>query len=246
MHPGDTPTCVDHPPALDLHNLSIHAARQIMADTYLKSLMGDNEQILAITHRHWMILAIDILSESVLAIAVIVLVTLLLIFAPSFGPLAEVGQWFALGYLLLLFPLASLTRDVLLWSNRKFVITNRRVIQLSGVLNKDVTDSSLEKVNDVKLDQSVWGRMFNYGDVEILTASELGVNKFTTIADPVHFKTAMLNAKNKLETPFYNNASATAQPAPDVPALIAQLDGLRQHGVLSEAEFQAKKTQLLT
>jgi hypothetical protein len=225
-----------------------------MADDYLNKLMSENEQILLVTHRHWTILALEILSETILAIALVVLITLMLLFFPVLGPLV------ALGYLLLLFPAASLTRDVLIWSNRKFVITSRRVIQLSGVLNKDVTDSSLEKVNDVKLDQSFWGRLLNYGDVEILTASEIGVNKFNTIADPVRFKTAMLNAKNKLETPFYA-AGAPAQPAAsprpaapaqpatpasaDVPALLAQLDGLRQHGVLTEAEFQAKKAQLL-
>jgi uncharacterized membrane protein YdbT with pleckstrin-like domain len=214
-----------------------------MADSYLNKLMGDNEQIMMVTHRHWTILAVEILSESILTLAVIVLVTLLLIFSPVLGPLVVIGPFFALGYLLLVFPLASLTRDVLIWSNRKFVITSRRVIQLSGVFNKDVTDSSLEMVNDVKLDQSFWGRMLNFGDVEILTASDLGVNKFSTIADPVRFKTAMLNAKNKLDTPAY--AAPSAAPAPDVPALIAQLDGLRQHGLLTEAEFQSKKAQLL-
>jgi len=214
-----------------------------MADSYLNKLMGDNEQIMMVTHRHWTILALEILSESILTLAVIVLVTLLLIFSPVLGPLVVIGPFFALGYLLLVFPLASLTRDVLIWSNRKFVITSRRVIQLSGVFNKDVTDSSLEMVNDVKLDQSFWGRMLNFGDVEILTASDLGVNKFTTIADPVRFKTAMLNAKNKLDTPAF--AAPSAAPAPDVPALIAQLDGLRQHGLLTDAEFQSKKAQLL-
>src|SRR6478672_2897729 len=143
-----------------------------MADDYLNKLMSENEQILLVTHRHWTILALEILSETILAIALVVLITLMLLFFPVLGPIV------ALGYLLLLFPAASLTRDVLIWSNRKFVITSRRVIQLSGVLNKDVTDSSLEKVNDVKLDQSFWGRLLNYGDVEILTGSELGVNKF--------------------------------------------------------------------
>ena len=215
-----------------------------MADSYLNSLMGDNEQIMVVTHRHWSVLLLETLSELILAIALIVLVTLILFFSPLLGPLAVIGPFFALGYLLLLFPLASLTRDVLRWSNRKFVITSRRVIQLSGTFNKDVTDSSLEMVNDVKLDQTFWGRLLNFGDVEILTASELGVNKFTTIADPVRFKTAMLNAKNKLDTPQYV-PSAPSAPVPDVPALIAQLDGLRQHGVLTDAEFQAKKAQLL-
>jgi hypothetical protein len=89
--------------------------------------------------------------------------------------------------------------------------------------------------------------MFDYGDVQILTASELGVNRFNKIAAPIHFKTAMLNAKNKLDQPMYAPASAPAlaQPAQSVPAMIAQLDGLRQQGVLTDAEFQAKKAQLL-
>jgi len=211
-----------------------------MADTYLNKLLGTNEQVLFVTRRHWTILVLEILSESILAVALLVLITLILIFGGVLlGPFTVFA---ALGYLLLIFPLASLTRDLLVWSNRKYVITNRRVIQLAGVMRKDVTDSSLEKVNDVKLDQSFWGRMLNYGDVEILTASDLGVNLFKTIADPVRFKTAMLNAKNQLETPVY---PAAAPPTPDVPALIAQLDGLRQHGLLTDAEFQAKKAQLL-
>jgi uncharacterized membrane protein YdbT with pleckstrin-like domain len=218
-----------------------------MADSYLNKLLGDNEQVMFVARRHWTVLALEVLSETILAIALIVLITLMLVFATALGPLAVFSPFFALGYLLLVFPLASLTRDWMIWSNRKFVITSRRVIQLSGVLNKDVTDSSLEMVNDVKLDQTFWGRLLNYGDVEILTASDLGVNKFKTLGDPVRFKTAMLNAKNKLDTPAMPAAptAPAAPPTPDVPTLLAQLDGLRQHGVLTEAEFQAKKAQLL-
>ena len=141
------------------------------------------------------------------------------------------------------FPLISLCVDVLIWSKRKYVVTSRRVIQLSGVFSKNVTDSSLEKVNDVKMSQSFLGRMFDYGDIEILTASELGVNKFRRIGQPIHYKTAMINAKEKLER-------APAEVGPGRPArnaadLLAQLDELRQNGVLTEAEFQSKKAELL-
>src|SRR5689334_22253207 len=196
-------------------------------DAYLESLLGQDERILYVTHRHWLILLTEIISELVLAIALIVLVTLILIFFPLAGPFV------ALAYLLLLLPLISLSRDTLDWYNRKYVITDRRVIFVEGMFNKDVTDSSLEKVNDVKLEQSVWGRLLDFGDVEILTASELVVNKFKTIAGPIQFKTAMLNAKHALDS----GATASARPAArapltngpaDVPALIAQLDGLRQ------------------
>ena len=86
--------------------------------------------------------------------------------------------------------------------------------------------------------------MFGYGDIEILTASELGVNLFHEIADPVGFKTAMLNAKERLG--FDNEARMEGHAAvADIPSLIARLDDLRKKGIISEAEFQDKKTELL-
>ena len=69
---------------------------------------------------------------------------------------------------------------VLLWTilqyiNLEYVVTNRRVIEVSGVLNKRTTDSSLEKINDAVLTQSIFGRIFGFGDLDILTASESGI-----------------------------------------------------------------------
>ena len=210
-----------------------------MSDKYLKSMLGENEQILFVTHHHWLVLFGEILAETFLSLVVIVLVSLIW-YLWVHNPLV------ALGYLLLVIPLISLLRDVMIWRNREYVVTNRRVIQLAGVFNKNITDSSLDKVNDVKMNQSFLGRMLDYGNIEILTASELGVNKFTYIGRPIQYKTAMLNAKEKLEHATAQAAPAAAPHPPASPAdLIAQLDGLRQHGVLTEAEFQDKKAELL-
>lgn len=207
-----------------------------MSDKYLKSLLGENEQVVFVTHHHWLVLAGEILAESLLSIIIVALVTLLwLVWLPN--PLVP------LGYLLLIIPLISLWRDVLIWRNREYVVTNRRVIQLSGVFSKNITDSSLDKVNDVKMSQSFLGRMLDYGNIEILTASELGVNKFTYIGRPIQYKTAMLNAKEKLE--HAPAEPVTVRPPASPADMINQLDLLRQHGVLSEAEFQAKKAELL-
>jgi hypothetical protein len=108
-----------------------------------------------------------------------------------------------------------------------------------------VTDSSLEKVNDVKMDQSFFGRIFNYGDIEILTASELGVNRFNMIGNPVRFKTAMLNAKVKLESGALDRTPVQPKQ-PDIAAMIAQLAALREKGIITEEEFQKKKADLLS
>jgi uncharacterized membrane protein YdbT with pleckstrin-like domain len=207
-----------------------------MSDKYLKTLLGDNERVLFVTHQHWLVLAGEIVSESILAVALVVVVSLTwALWLPN--PMV------ALGYLLVILPLISLLRDVLIWSNRKYVVTSRRVIQLFGVFNKNVTDSSLEKVNDVKMSQSYLGRMFDYGDIEILTASELGVNKFTHIGHPIQYKTAMINAKEKLER--IPAEAAPASPTGSREDLLVKLEELRQHGVLTEEEFQAKKGDLL-
>jgi hypothetical protein len=204
-----------------------------MAKNYLQELLGKNEQILLTTRQHWFVLFSSIILE-ILLIVIIILAVIALSFA---NPMATVG------FVLVLVPLAGMLRDILIWYNREYVVTNRRVIQITGLFSKNVVDSSLEKVNDVKMSQSFWGRLFDYGDVEILTASEIGVNLFKRIGDPVKFKTAMLNAKEQLG--FGEEMGGERRPAKDIPTLIAELDELRKKGILSEAEFQKKKTELL-
>jgi uncharacterized membrane protein YdbT with pleckstrin-like domain len=214
-----------------------------MSDGYLKSLLGENEQVLFVTHHHWLVLFGEILAEALLALILVALVSLILIM--KWAPI-PIAPFVPFGYLLLVIPLISLLRDVLIWRSREYVVTNRRVIQLAGVFNKNITDSSLDKVNDVKMSQSFMGRMLGYGNIEILTASELGVNKFTYIGQPIPFKAAMINAKERLEhAPAAPAVSARPAAAATPADMLTQLDVLRQHGVLSEAEFQAKKAELL-
>ena len=202
-----------------------------MTNGYLNNLLAENEEVLLVTRQHWIVLFAEILPETILTIALVILISLIwLMWLPN--PLVPFA------YLLLLLPLFSLLRDVLVWSNRQYIVTNRRVIQIAGVINKDVTDSSLEKVNDVKLEQSFWGRLLNFGNIEILTASELGVNRFSHLGRPINFKKAMLNAKEQLE-------QRPTRSDGDLVDVITQLDSLRKRGVLSEEEFQRKKTDLL-
>jgi uncharacterized membrane protein YdbT with pleckstrin-like domain len=210
-----------------------------MPKSYLDSLLGEREQIQLVSRQHWFILFSSIALE-IFAILVI----LAAIVTSAFLLPTALLLVFVVGFALLLIPIISMIRDILIYSHHEYIVTNRRVIQLSGILNKQVIDSSLEKVNDVKMAQSALGRIFDYGDVEILTASELGVNLFKRIEKPVQFKTAMLNAKARLESGEHWDAPAPGTPD-SVPALLSQLDVLRQQGVLTEAEFQQKKAQLL-
>lgn len=206
-----------------------------MAKSYLESLLGKQEKIILVARQHWFILFSAIFLELAIILVLLAVVVSLAIYAPQFALIIV-----AVGFAAFLLPVGTMTRDILNWSNRQFIVTNRRVMQIAGFFNKNVTDSSLEKVNDVKMVQSALGRIFDYGDIEILTASELGVNIFRRIEDPIHFKTAMLNAKENLS--YGDHAPDEYE---DIPALIAQLDQLRQQGILSEEEFRTKKAELL-
>ncbi len=221
-----------------------------MADTYLKKLLGDGEQVLYVDRQHWLVLLRNIFVEGVAIAAILVLTTVLL--TTTVIPEFQGRNWFSLLLILLIWPVVSLLLDFFQWYNRKYVVTNWRVIQLSGVINKDVIDSSLEKVNDIELTQSFFGRIFQFGTVEILTASEIGVNKFQTIRNPVKFKNVIVNAKEQLghdeDHPAYAPAAASVKAAPspsDIPSMIERLDDLRKRGVLTEEEFQRSKEQLL-
>ena len=205
---------------------------------YVETLMGKNEQIVIKTRQHWMVMAGSIVGNVLVALVIIVI---------GVGLFASnvLGPTPLLALILLLIPAALFIRDYLAWWNEEYIITNRHVVQAEGVMNKRVIDSSLEKVNDVVLNQSFVGRLLDYGDVEILTASEIGVNKLHMISHPVAFKTEMLNQKEALGSDeHFGSHGAIGQG--DVPTMIAELDELRKQGVLSEVEFQEKKTQLLS
>ena len=208
-----------------------------MATSYLESLLGEQERIIHSARQHWFILTSSIFLEVVLILIILAATVTAAIAMQPFALLIVV-----IGFALLFMPFATMTRDILLWSNRQFIVTNRRVIQISGVFNKIVTDSSLEKVNDVKMEQSAMGRMFDYGDIEILTASELGANLFQRISQPIAFKTSMLNAKERLE----RGEDITFHSKEDIPGMIAKLDQLRQQGILTTEEYQKKKAELLS
>ena len=223
-----------------------------MADEYLRKLLGDGEEALYIDRQHWFVLVRNIFVEGVAIAAVLVLFFVLRIFFAG----QAWANYLGLILVLLLWPLISGILDFFNWFNRKYIVTTWRVIQVSGIINKDVIDSSLEKVNDIELTQSFFGRIFGFGNVEILTASDIGVNKFNTIRNPVKFKNYIVNAKEKYghEDDHSHGSAVSAKTGPavqaaptaaDIPAMIDRLDDLRKRGVLTEDEFQRSKQQLL-
>jgi len=75
----------------------------------------------------------------------------------------------------------------------RYVVTNRRVISEYGILNKKSKESPLDRINNISHSQSIVGRIFNYGDVQIQTASEMGATVFKFLPAPKQFKWEITN-----------------------------------------------------
>ncbi|MDW8068368.1 MAG: PH domain-containing protein [Anaerolineae bacterium] len=198
---------------------------------YIERLLAQNERIVFVSRRHWVSLLPTILVDLGVAIVIVALSVGGALFAPPL-PL--------LGLILLLLPLGHLLIRWIIWRNEQYIITNRRVMEVRGVYKKHVSDSSLEKVNDVVMEQSVLGRLLDYGDIRIITGADIGVNVFRRIAHPIRFKITMMDQKAA-----YSYEEPTEARPEDVPDLLARLDDLRQRGVITQEEFDREKRELL-
>ncbi|MGX9390417.1 PH domain-containing protein [Nitrobacteraceae bacterium UC4446_H13] len=66
-------------------------------------------------------------------------------------------------------------------------VTSLRVVHKEGFIKRRTFEMSLDKVESVDVNQSILGRILNYGDVTIRGVGE-GVEKIKTIASPLAFR----------------------------------------------------------
>jgi len=235
---------------------------------YLDNLLASGEQPLRREHQHWFVIVADARYAIYAWIGAVVLLVLnnVVLSGSNLGGLQSIVGWIVL--VLVVGGLLYFGWQVLRWQNEEFIVTSRRVLQTEGVVNKRVVDSSLEKINDAILSQSVFGRIFGFGDLEILTASESGISRLRMLRQADDFKRTMLDAKHELELelsgarpmpspairaampsqappPAASAPPQTAMSADDVTRTLANLADLRDRGAISADDYEAKKADLL-
>jgi membrane protein YdbS with pleckstrin-like domain len=225
---------------------------------YIDELLARDEQVLYDGRQHTFVLVSNILTEMVLIAILIAAGVAAQRYLTNVSVAGQPGGTVVLlvfGVISVLV-LISAFLDYLRWNNEQYIVTDQRVIQIRGIFNKDVIDSSLDKINDVELRQTWLGRIFDYGTIEILTASDVGINEMRKIGHPLEFKRAMLEAKHNYTRGFgYLDPAVAAytQPVPmpaggasDLEDTLQKLADLRDRGLLSVDEFEAKKRELLS
>lgn len=99
--------------------------------------------------------------------------------------------------------------------DRKFNIwgvTNLRVIDEYGVFSHNVKESPLDKINNISYRQSLFGRIFNYGDVQIQTAAEMGSTTFKFVTSPKLLKDTVTKYQDEYrQTQIAEQAEKLAQ-----------------------------------
>jgi uncharacterized membrane protein YdbT with pleckstrin-like domain len=222
--------------------------------SYADTLLAKDEKILYRARQFWLAPISDARNALLLMLAGIVLLFLQIHFGPT-GTVSTI--WTAVVALLVLGGLAWTGIIYFTWRAEEYIITTRRVLKVEGLLDKKSGDSSLDKINDAVLRQGLLARMLHYGDLEVLTANEEGIDRYQMLANVVEFKKAMLNAKNYLDDGFRAQArTGTAAPAAAAPAAqaasaddptatLAKLADLRDKGAITPAEYEAKKAELL-
>ena len=188
--------------------------------TYADTLLSDGERVTLRSRQH----PLAILFGAIRAILLIVGAVALLVLGGLLDPTGWVGTVRAgLGWGTLIFFLIGaglIALAIANWVNEEYIVTNRRVMKVNGLINKHSADSSLEKINDAVLDQNLFGRMFNYGDLDILTASEETVDRYKMLRGVIAFKKEILNQKHSLEFDQMRppvSAPLRAAPAPPAP-----------------------------
>ena len=132
------------------------------------------------------------------------------------------------------------------WVTTNFVITTDRLIYRHGVLAKHGIEIPLERVNTVFFSQSILERVLSSGDLVIESAGEQGRQSFSNVRKPSAVQNEIYKQMEANENRKFDRIGGRAAPAEaSIPSQIAELEQLRQQGVLSDAEFQAKKAQLL-
>ena len=149
---------------------------------YIDDILQPGEKVLYSTNAHW-IFYLPAIGAWIVAIAFLVLSRTIVAETPTLIclSLAAIAAIFAL--------YKMLTAWFHRWTTETDV-TNLRVIHKTGFITRKTFEMSLDKVESVDVNQSILGRLLNYGDVTILGVGE-GKQTIATIASPLAFRNSI-------------------------------------------------------
>lgn len=204
----------------------------------MRTVLKKDEKILLITRQHWVRLALPFFAWLLLAIILIWWL--------------QNKTAFIIVLITALYPML----EYINWKYNLWCVTNLRVVDETGFFTRYSKESPLDKINNVEYDQSIWGRLFGFGNVDIQTAAELGETKYVLIHHPKLLKDTITHAQEEYKKMQISNqatqlAEAIAktnaiQPSQQMVAdELSKLFDLLQKGAITQEEYLAQKSKLM-
>lgn len=151
----------------------------------------DDETVVAIFHKHW----ISFVKPLAVFVPLFAL-SLIILYYQSF-----LGTGFLImGYVIFLVAISYLMYYFVLWWWDVYILTNKRVINFDQrtLFHKVVSEAELTNIQDTTYEiKGVWQTIFNYGQVNILTASSGDNIIFTDVAAPQLVQEIIIETKGK-------------------------------------------------
>src|SRR6476469_6034725 len=146
---------------------------------YVQRILQPGEQVRRISSIHWIVYWRG------------VAVALLAVVAYSLSETRYLtGLWRYTGHVLALVAIFLLVQQWFRWWITEIAVTNRRVIYKMGLVRRQTNEMNMDKVESVKVNQSILGRILDYGDVTILGTGE-GFETLRTIANPIELRNSI-------------------------------------------------------
>jgi uncharacterized membrane protein YdbT with pleckstrin-like domain len=149
---------------------------------YIDEILQPSERVLYSTNEHWMFF--------LPAIAAWIVVVVFLVLSRVVS--ADALIWVCLA-LAAVAGLAALCWTATAWFHRwttETDITNMRVVHKTGFIKRRTFEMSLDKVESVDVNQTILGRLMNYGDITIQGVGE-GTQTISTITSPLALRNAI-------------------------------------------------------
>ncbi len=143
--------------------------------------------------------------------------------------------WRLLGAVLTL----GLAPYVLLRTNT-LVITSRRLIRRSGVITRTVIEMELGRIAQVEVTAGLFDRLCGLGALKIIALDQFSFD-FAPLKHPGELKDLIMGAAGRTRP----GAPSAAGSQGETLAALERLGELRHKGILSDAEFEKKKAELL-
>ena len=152
----------------------------------------DDEVVLAVFHKHW----ISFVKPMLLFLPFFIVSLVVLFYQQNIG-----NGFLLFGFIIFLASVSYLGHNFLIWWWDIYILTDKRVIDFDQktIFHKVVSEADLNNIQDTTYEiKGLWQTVFNYGQVNILTASSGDNIDFEDVAHPQTVQDMISAAKDKM------------------------------------------------